>query len=226
MSDRLFERRKHKRHAVNGILGNVLYSSDLNVVNISIDGVAIETKKRIEINRVYPFKIKYKGFTLNIKGVVVWSVLSHSQKTESGEVIPIYRAGVKFTDAMSEKANVLLKFLEDKVIASSDRRLSGVRCKITNSDEVKIDYPHRYSVREMSLSGMLIETEYPLTPDTQYSMELVIDENVFNIVGKVVSCISGKAENDVKHIAGVEFVDMSEESRELLKTFIHNLEKL
>ncbi len=71
MSDRLFERRKHKRHAVKGILGNVLYSSDLNVVNISIDGVAIETKKRIEINRVYPFKIKYKGFTLNIQGVVV-----------------------------------------------------------------------------------------------------------------------------------------------------------
>jgi len=226
MSDRLFEKRKHKRHAVNGILGNVLYSSDLNVINISIDGVAIETKKRIEVNREYPFKIKYKGLTLNIKGVVVWSVLSHSQKTESGEVIPVYRAGVKFTDVMSEKASALIKFLEENVIASSDRRLRGVRCKITNSDEVKIDYPHRYSVREMSLSGMLIETEYPLAPDTRYTMELVIDENVFNIVGKVVSCIGVKAENDVRYIAGVEFVDMPEESKELLKTFIDTLEEL
>jgi len=223
MSERFIEERRHKRYVVKGIQGNVLYTSDLNVIDISLGGAAIETTKKIEVNREYPFKIRFKGRTINLTGIVVWSVLSHSKKTESGEVVPVYRAGVKFTNVMSEKANVLLEFIEENLVTTSDRRLKGVRCKIATSKDIKIDYPYKYNVKDMSLSGMLIKTEYPLDPNTTYNMELLLDENVLNIVGRIISCSEIEAGNDTRYGVRIEFVEMSEKERGFLKSFLDTL---
>ena len=61
MTPKKKEKRRHKRYAVEGVHGNVLHPSDLEILNMSIDGAAIETSKRLDINREYTFKIKHKG---------------------------------------------------------------------------------------------------------------------------------------------------------------------
>ena len=88
------DNRRYKRYVVDGIHGNLLYSSDLEVLNISIDGAAIETTKRLELNREYTFKIKYKDVNLTLKGRVVWAILISKEKKDSKTAIPVYRAGV------------------------------------------------------------------------------------------------------------------------------------
>ncbi|NWF52292.1 MAG: hypothetical protein HXY47_04340, partial [Nitrospirae bacterium] len=58
MADSLEERRKYKRYNVEGMQGYLYMLSELVIKNISIGGMAIETEKRLDIEREYSFKIR------------------------------------------------------------------------------------------------------------------------------------------------------------------------
>jgi hypothetical protein len=224
MTENWEDKRRHKRYAVDGIHGNLLYSSDVNVVNLSVDGAAIETKKRLELNRDYPFKIRFKGSMLNLKGKVVWSVLSHSEKKDSGEVMPVYKAGLKFMDVMDEKTKMLLKFIEESRVKDPEKRLSGIRFKIADSGNIMIDFPYRYDVKKVSLSGMLIETDYPLDLNTHHSMELFLDSDILGILGRIANCTKKQMVDQEKFDVGIEFIGMSDNDKVILKEFIDTLD--
>jgi hypothetical protein len=218
------EKRKHKRFLVTGVHGNVLYPSDLDVLNISIDGAAIETSKRLELNREYTLRIKYKGTILNLKGRVVWSILGYKENKDSKEIIPVYRAGIRFTDTLHEKTNILLNFIEENKVRTFEKRLAGVRFEITASEDVKIDYPYEYKVKKISLSGMLIETEYALELNSRFNVQLFINGDVLNIIGGVVNCNEIKSESGTEYEVGIEFIDMADSDKKLLKDFLDTIE--
>jgi hypothetical protein len=226
MTDKKNEGRKHKRYIVDGIQGNVLYPADLEVLNLSIDGAAIETTKWLDLNREYTLKIKYKDVVLNLRGRVVWAILTSKKKRGSDKVIPVYRAGVRFTDTLSEKTTMLINFIEENKIRTLEKRLVGVRFKIANTQNVQIDYPYKYEVKKMSLSGMLVETEYVLDINSNYDMELFLNENVLNILGRVAYCEKFDSNDVIKYNIGMEFVGMSDNDRGILKEFLTTLEDI
>lgn len=84
MARRKGEKRRYKRHVVHGLHGNVLFPSDIQVLNISVDGAAIETLKWLDLNREYTLKIKFKKNVLSLKGRVIWAVLTSKEKKGSG----------------------------------------------------------------------------------------------------------------------------------------------
>jgi general secretion pathway protein A len=90
------ERRKYKRLMVKGTQKKVPYSSNSKIVNISVGGVAIETAKKLGINREYNFTLSYKGNPLRLKGRVVWVMPLGVQDRISGNIIPSYKAGMEF----------------------------------------------------------------------------------------------------------------------------------
>jgi hypothetical protein len=226
MTDKKNEGRKHKRYIVDGIQGNVLYPADLEVLNLSIDGAAIETTKWLDLNREYTLKIKYKDVVLNLRGRIVWAILTSKKKRGSDKVIPVYRAGVRFTDTLSEKTTMLINFIEENKIRTLEKRLVGVRFKIANTQNVQIDYPYKYEVKKMSLSGMLVETEYVLDINSNYDMELFLNENVLNILGRVAYCEKFDSNDVIKYNIGMEFVGMSDNDRGILKEFLTTLEDI
>jgi hypothetical protein len=217
--------RRNKRYFVNGVQGNVLYPSDLHIINISIDGAAIETKKRLELNREYSFKVKYKDSFLNLKGLVVWSILSQTEKRDSGEIMPVYKAGIKFTNILNEKATMLLKFIEENRIKTYEKRFGGIRVKIASSKDVKIDLPCKYGVKNISLSGMLIETESPFEINVQYEMEFLVNDHKVNVIGKVSNCVKIVSEDVDKYDIGIEFIEVSDKDKEILKSFLDVIEE-
>ncbi|HLA00163.1 MAG TPA: PilZ domain-containing protein [Thermodesulfovibrionales bacterium] len=218
------ERRRYKRYTIDGVRGNVRFLADLKLINISVDGAAIETKKRLDVNREYNFKIDYKGNPLRAKGLVVWSQLIQSEKTETGDLVPIYRSGVKFIDTLDEKAIILMSFIEDNKVETPERRLGGVRCKIASAGSITVGYPYEYFVKKISLSGMEIETEHPLDPDSRHEMELALNEKVVTLTGRIVTCAKVPSENATTYHMGVEFTEISDEDRELLRHFLDTLE--
>ncbi|MDP2754087.1 MAG: PilZ domain-containing protein [Nitrospirota bacterium] len=224
MPDKKNEERGHKRYIVDGIQGNVLYPADLEVLNLSIDGAAIETTKWLDLNREYTLKIKYKDVVLTLRGRVVWAILTSKKKRGSDKVIPVYRAGVRFTDTLSEKTTMLINFIEENKIRTLEKRLVGVRFKIANTQNVQIDYPYKYEVKKMSLSGMLVETEYVLDINSNYDIELFLNENVLNILGRVAYCEKIDSNDVTKYNIGMGFVEMSDNDREILKEFLNTLE--
>lgn len=224
MKERFVERRTDKRYAVEGVRGNVHYLSDLNVINISIDGAAIETTNRLEVNGEYRFRIDYKGTPLSVNGFVTWSKLTRSEKRRSGELIPIYKAGVKFVGIMEKKADTLMNFIEENKVKTPERR-SGVRYKLVASDNIKVAYPYGFDLKKISLSGMEIETEHLLDPSSTHDMEFWLNEGTVNMKGRIVTCVEIPLENITKYNMGVEFIEISDEDRELLKHFLNALEK-
>jgi hypothetical protein len=224
MSDKKNEERRHKRYIVDGIQGNVLYPADLEILNISIDGAAIETTKWLDLNREYTLKVKYKDIVLNLRGRIVWAVLTSKEKKGSGEVIPVYRAGVRFTDTLSEKTTMLINFIEENKIRTLEKRLVGVRFKIVTLQDTKIDYPYKYEVKKMSLSGMLVETEYALDLNSNYDIELFLSDNVLNIIGRIAYCEKIDSDDVTKYNIGIEFAEVSDNDRGTLKEFLNTLE--
>ena len=224
MKERFVERRTDKRYAVEGVRGNVHCLSDLNVINISIDGAAIETTNRLEVNGEYRFRIDYKGAPLSVNGFVTWSKLTRSEKRRSGELIPIYKAGVKFIGIMEKKADTLMNFIEENKVKTPERR-SGVRYKLVASDNIKVAYPYGFDLKKISISGMEIETEHPLDPDSTHDMEFWLNEGTVNMNGRIVTCVEIPSETLTKYKMGVEFIEISDEDRELLKHFLNALEK-
>src|SRR4030043_427232 len=103
------KRRKHKRYILDGINGNVCFSSDLKVVNISFNGLAIETKRWLKLDREYIFRIVYKKTSLILKGRIVWAFFTQGKKINS-DFVPVYKAGVKFSDIISNNACVVSNF--------------------------------------------------------------------------------------------------------------------
>ena len=217
------DNRKNKRYIVEGIRGNLLYTSDLEILNISIDGAAIETAKRLELNREYIFKIEYKNAFLDLKGRVVWAILISKERKDSKIMVPVYRAGIKFIGTLSEKANMLLDFIEENKIKTIENRLGSVRFKIASSRNIKIDVPHRYKVKKISLSGMLVETEYHLEQDSHHTIELFINNTPMNIVGRIANCTRCNVDKVADYEVGIEFIEISDNDREVLKGFLNAL---
>jgi len=216
--------RRHRRYEVEELSGNVLYTSDIEVLNISIDGAAIETKRRLELNREYTFKIKHKDEFLNLRGRIVWAVLVSRLKKDSEDIVPVYRAGVKFVDTLSAKADALLSFIEENRIRKVESRFGGIRFKLADSGEVKLDMPRGYEVKKLSLSGMLVETGYPMELDAHHEIELFISGNTLRIAGRVAYCKENRERDSVSYDIGMEFVKIAENDRELLTGFLETVE--
>lgn len=94
------ERRRHKRLIVKGIQRNVPHSLNSKIINISVGGLSVETTKKLERNKEYDLKITHGGNTLRLKGRVIWALLTRIEKKESGDIIPVYKAGMKFHESL------------------------------------------------------------------------------------------------------------------------------
>ncbi len=224
MAERLAERRKHKRYNAEGVQGSIHSLSDLNLTDISIGGMAIETAGRLDIDREYTFKIKDGNAFISLKGCSVWSFLGQIEEKSTGSLIPIYRTGIKFTDLLNGRVNTLLNFIEENKMSTSERRLRGTRFKVASSENIKICYPYKYNVRKISFSGMEMEAEQPFTPGSRQDMELLLDNKVLNVRGRIIHCKEISSRNSVRYKMGIEFVEISDKERELLRSFLSNLQ--
>jgi len=72
----------------------------------------------------------------------------------------------------------------------------------------------------MSLSGMLVETEYPLKIDARYHIEIFLENNVVELIGRIAYCEELKSGNDAQYNIGIEFAKMPSEKRELIKKYL------
>jgi hypothetical protein len=90
------ERRMYERVIVKGSRGNISNALNARIVNISLGGAAIETTKKLHVNMEYGLRMNHGRNALITRGRIVWSVLADIEKKESGDIVAVYRAGMKF----------------------------------------------------------------------------------------------------------------------------------
>ena len=220
------EQRQHKRVTVEGVYGSVLFASKAEITNISLGGVAIQVDANLKIGKEYNIRLEGKNKHIEIKGIAVWSVLSESQKGPHGDVIPIYHAGIEFTDVLTNRTAELIDFIETHKVKGTEDRLRGLRFKVHMPEKATVDYSFGYRVKLISLSGMLIETMQIFKPEDRFPMEIALnDGSVIRFVGRVASCIEIADKHPTHYDIGVEFKDMSAEDKQKIEEFIRSISK-
>jgi c-di-GMP-binding flagellar brake protein YcgR len=231
------EIRRYKRFQVEimEISGKMVLASYVKILDISIGGVSFRVDRRVNMDSEYTLKIQGKGKELTAKGIIVRSSLVDNAKDSRGNFVPIYAAGMRFTDVSAEKLKEIAAFIEgnmkdvDKQVdlySPSGRRLY-VRVYIESSEGSLLKFYESYKVKNLSLGGMLIESESALEIGNTLPLEIVLDEGKsMKVSGKVISCARTKDNETERYDIGIEFLDMPEKDRDILNEFLRLLDNL
>ena len=213
-------RRQHDRFSADDVRGNFSYSVEASVLNISLGGLAVRTQSQLSIGRKYRFQLG--GFTeaVTLSGSVRWCRMSGTERQESGDIIPVYDAGIAFDEVLTEKAEELLAFMEKNIVLSPKRRISG-RFKIESVDQVILETESEFQVREISVSGMMIEADVALKPETALELEMRLGRWKFTSPARIIYMAEIDLQDEtLRYRMGVEFVGSSPDQLMKLEKFI------
>lgn len=220
------EKRRNKRFNVDAanIEGKMVLANRVHIVDISLDGVALQADRRLEMGRIYPIELSYGGQSINVKGVVVRSSLSGSEMIGGKDAVTIYSAGLIFKESTPEKIARFLNAVElahkEALPAANDRR-RNIRFRIITHGNAVLSFPIHYKVIEISLAGMRIETEKALEIESLVPMELSLHEGATStFTGRIASCRKSEGTEGTRHEIGVEFLQIRDEDKKVLTSFI------
>jgi hypothetical protein len=220
------EHRLHARFTVEGVHGKMTLASHVDILNMSISGVAIKVDRALRVGGEYALNLRLQDKDLTVHAMVVWCVLGEIRKGARGEAMPVYSAGMKFTDVLSPKLMELIGFIDRHKIVE-EHRLGGLRVHIDAPGKALLDVPHVYRVKVISLSGMLIEMEEPLELDRVCPMEFSLKEgsDPVRFSGRIVYCVEAVDRDTHRHEIGVAFEDMDLEQKKRLAEFIDGISR-
>lgn len=94
-------RRAQARYAIREVC--VDYPVEGRVVDVSESGMGIESSKQLMVGSIYIFRVSRNGQRLSLPGRVEWCRLTRT-RTSRLQTLPLYRAGVAFTESPSKRA--------------------------------------------------------------------------------------------------------------------------
>jgi len=220
--------RKHKRFKLDllDLSSKMSLVGKVELIDISLGGVALKADRKINIGKECLMMLGYEGKHINVKGIVVRSELSGIVEKADGETTTIYSVGIFFKDESAGKVKDFLDSIEnDKktlVPEQADWIYRDIRFCITTSDEKVLNLTTEFGVKEISQSGVIIQTDLQLKLDSVVLLDLSIGTcDPVSFVGKVVSCrMSSQGQVPANYDIGVEFSELTDRDRSLLIRFI------
>lgn len=213
-------RRLQDRFSTDNVHGNFSYSVEASVLNLSLGGLAVRTNTQLSIGRKYQFRLGAEADSVLLTGAVRWCRMSGTRREDSGDIVPVYDAGISFDDVLTEKAEELLEFMERNITLEVKRRIAG-RFKIDTKGSVVLESESEFVVQQISISGMMIEAEIALKPDTELELEMRLGRRKFSSSGRVIYLAEiALQEGDLRYRMGVEFLRTAESKQRVLEEFI------
>jgi hypothetical protein len=216
------ERRKYRRFSTDEVGGIFSYSVNAGIDNLSLGGFAVRTNSQLQVGRIYSFRLGDDRDSVQLEGKVKWCRLAGTVKLESGDVAPVYSAGVAFEGILTTAAEKLQLFMERNVIIDVERRIFG-RLKVEREADIDLATESRFLIKQLSASGMLIVTELSPKPESLVDVELQLGAHVLRWKGRVVHAAEvGLVEEDLRYRVGIEFVEPPKSQQQVLMDFIRN----
>ena len=196
----------------------MLSTSPVDIINISLGGLAFRTETRLQVGEAYTVTMDVAGKRVAMRGVVAWSVLG-GLEIRGGETVPVYSVGMKFHGAFTEDGQSLLAAADPVAV---EQRVAGVRFHLDG--QASIAHPLRYTVRVISMHGMLIEIDHPMKVDEVLPLEISLeDEAPIHCRGRVASCQERLHEHPKHYDVGFEFKQMPDEDNARLARVVKAL---
>ena len=156
---------------------------------------------------------------------MVRSELSGIEERSAEEQVTVYSVGILFNDASAGKVKDFLESIEKNrktpLPEQTDWFTRCFRFRITTPSEKVLNLPTQFRIKEISISGVIIQTDHQLNIDSMVLLELapnVGDSESF--MGKVVSCRKHQNKVPPDYEIGVQFLELTDRDRSLLMTFI------
>jgi Tfp pilus assembly protein PilZ len=209
-----------------GLKHRMVLAHKVEILDISLGGVALKSDRRLNIGREYLLRLDEKGKKLDVRGIVVRSELSGIESRADGESASIYTAGVMFKDA---SPNIVSNFISaithsKKEAAVTAYQKLNVRFNLITPSEKTLNFPSQFKVKEISISSMLIETDQALSKKSLIPMKLRLQaDKHINLIGKVASCRMTGDKRQEHYEIGLEFNKLTDTETALLKSFIDYL---
>ncbi len=225
--------RRHRRFNVDvlDIKGKAVFATEVVINDISITGVSLITDRKLDMGMEYSLRILDKDLDLPIQGTVIWCMENEAAGAQDEHSHLKYAAGLQFGDLQQESVSDLIKFIESHLLEKHKQvkvhEMSGLRCNIRfhvdSRETAVLNVAETYRVKKLGGGGLLIESSHSLEPDTRIHMGITISENKhLSFIGRVASCIVS-ADNAASFEIGIEFIEMPEPDRAMLKEFIRRL---
>ena len=213
-------RRRFDRFFTSDVQGRFSYSVEARVLNISLGGFAVRTGTQLTVGRKYRFQLGKGSEAMHLSGLVRWCKMAGTEKCETGDVIPVYEAGIAFDSVLTEQANHLREFMEKSIIVDVRRRIFG-RFRAQDSKPVTLESDSRFVVRQISQAGVLVESSLLINRDEIFDLELVLGQRKFVSSSRVAHVAEIDVEDDNRQYhLGLEFVDTEPRYRDVLEKFI------
>jgi hypothetical protein len=209
------ETRKQKRFPVHNIeiVGEISCTDKVEIINISANGILVNVPKRMDIGKKYMLKICSKEKKVVLKASVVWSLLRGSQRTSTGQIIPIYTAGMEFQDIPNGNSTILKELIHDIEELTKHRKCE----RIPFVEDIMIDGTSLVRSADISEEGIYICSLHALKRDNVVELTIPIKQEKLTVRAKVQFC-------DKMVGFGLRFIDLSEEQitklQELIKSII------
>ena len=214
------DKRGARRFSIEGLQGRMALVTQVDVVDVSLGGIAVKVDRRLNINTECVLKLQQGEESLTLKGIVVRCSVTGFLKRDN-ESVPQYSAGLRWLDADDERREGLLRFL-DQNRAFKQQLEAGLQVELVARGRAELDEPHPFEVKRLSLGGLIIEMDRALEPHRTYAMTVRIDMTPVQFVGRMSSQFEIEPG---RHEIGIEFVEVSPGDWALLKALLNALAK-
>jgi hypothetical protein len=200
----------------------MLFSAEAQVCNMSLTGAAIETRHALREGETVTFKARPESDPIHMPATVVWCRKSSEDADSGVHSNALYSAGVEFLNVFTPEAKALLALMRNEELITVETRVTG-RFRLELAERVLLNCEHEISVKQVSSTGMLIETGLSLELGSVFEMRVHLG-TPFEAQGRVVHIqeltpIGGPP----NYRLGVEFVELSPDNEATLVHFINGL---
>jgi hypothetical protein len=208
------DRRRHRRFEVKGLRGSLIYALDARILNLSLSGLAVEVVTALPAGKRVVVRLGEGSEGPSLVGTVQWCRLH-----EVGSQPPRYHCGLSFRDTLTDQGEVLLRYLEKHIVVG-DQYLSG-RLKAREGEAILLESDFDLVAREISLTGMRIETSAPASQGATMEVEVPLGRATFRSRVRVASVVRSRlASGDVRFEIGLELLDPPRDQVEALEAFL------
>jgi len=213
--------RRGRRYPVDNVQGTLHFNTEARILNVSLTGVALESALPVRVGRSYSITLRHDDEqTVSLSATVAWCHLRETRKNQYGESTPIYAAGLSFNDTLTEKAGLLIRFLERSAIITVGQRVTG-RFRVSNRQVISLKTEYEFVVRNISLRGLLLETDLSPGTGAVFEIEVVLPAYTLQTRARVAHVKESRlADKRVFAEVEMEYVDLEPADRARLSEFI------
>jgi len=213
------DKRRHPRYEVDDIQGRLRATLEGEVVNLSVQGMALRTRNWLSPGRTYTLKLVSGEREVALQGTVARCRLAVPGSDEG----TVYEAGIEFEDVVTNQAEEVLQLIVERGISHVEREAFG-HFTLRDAEGLVLETTPEFVVRKLSRSGMLIESEYVPTVEERLEALIRLQDKMLHAELRVayVHHIERGGDGPRAEI-GVEIIDMPAEDRDAYVTTIDAL---